>query len=278
MTKKGNSQAAEQAVTTEQAATTDIATIDPAGPLALANQFAADGNDDGFEGTGQADFAIPFLTILQALSPQCSQGDPQYDENLRPGMFYNSVTKEAYSGKTGILFVPSMYRRVGNLWTPRSEGGGFCGTMDVAQLEGLLANCTQDENYNDTTPDGKWLVDTREWFGMLVTDSGVTPVLLPLKKTQLKKSKRWLTLAQGIRVNGKPVKLWSQVYRLTTVPEKSDKGSWMGLEISHVGNVPSIEMFREAEHFREMIRSGAAKVVQEGEDHPAGDAPFTDQF
>jgi hypothetical protein len=254
---------------------TALATVEETtAALVGADMFAADG-DSGFEGTGQSDYAIPFLQILQALSPQCTDGDPQYREELRPGMFYNSVTQEAYSGKTGVLFVPSLYRRVGTLWTPRSAGGGFHGSVDSAELEALFAECSQDENFNQVTPDGLHLLDTREWYGLLLDEDMTTfaPVLLSLSKTQLKKSKRWLTLAQGLRVQGRPVKLWSQVYRLTTVPEKNDKGSWAGLEVKHVGNVPSMTLFGEAQRFRDMIRSGAVKAQQ-----PAEMEPFNDQF
>jgi hypothetical protein len=249
---------------------TDVAMVEEkTNTLVTTNDFAADDDDNGFEGTDENDYTIPFLQILQALSAQCSDGDPKFDEKFRPGMFVNSVTEEYYSGKTGLLFVPCLYRRAGTLWTPRDEGGGFRGSVDAVELEALLANCTQDEKYNQVTPDGLHLVDTREWYGLVITEDGTKcdRVLLSLCKTQLKKSKRWLTLAQGLRANDKPLKLWSQVYRLTTAPEKNDKGSWAGLQVDHVGNVPSMKVFAEAAAFRELIRSGAVKVA-----HPEGES------
>ena len=125
-----------------------------------------------------------------------------------------------------------------------------------------MSDCERDENTGDyINHDGLALVDTREWYGLLIDGDTITAVLMSLSKTQLKKSKRWLTLAQGIRHNGKPMPLFSQVYKLTTVPESNDKGSWMGLEFKHAGTVPSMEIFEEAKSFREMILSGQAKAT-----------------
>ena len=246
-------------------------------PSAFADDMGA-----GFEETSSTDYAIPFLKILQALSPECSPGNSAYDEELRPGMFYNSVTHESYKGSEGLLFVPSYYRRVGLLWTPKDDGGGFKGSIDAAQMESILPNCTRDDRNNEVTPDGLHLIDTREWYVLIIDPTGesCTPVLMSLSKTQLKKSKRWLTLAQGLRYKGQPMPLFSQVYRLTTVPEKNDQGSWMGLELAHVGSVPSMNVYAEAKRFREMVISGSVKSASYGTDDPvaAGDVPYTDQF
>lgn len=231
-------------------------------PMALDNSVFEADMGVGFEETSQADYAIPFLSILQALSPQCSPGDSVYDEECRPGMFFNSVTQEHFSGKEGLLFVPCLYLRKGLLWVPKNQGGGFRGTVELSRLESVMADCERDEQTGDfITHEGFALVDTREWYGLAVDGNKTTPVLMSLSKTQLKKSKRWLTLAQGIRHNGKPMPLFSQVYKLTTIPESNDKGSWMGLEFKHVGTVPSMEIFEEAKSFREMILSGQAKAA-----------------
>lgn len=245
-------------------------------PAEMMDAFAADAGL-GFEETSQQDYAIPFLSILQAMSPQCTIGKPQYNEDLRPGMFYNSVTEEAFSGKDGVLFIPAKYQRVGILWEPgKNDGTGFRGTLSAAELEVLLPQCSKDDKGHDITPDGFDLVDTRQWYGLLVKEDGTAePVLMSLSSTQTKKSKRWLTLAQGLRHGNRPLPLSSQMYRLTTVPESNDKGSWMGLQVSHVGTVPSMELYEAAKAFKEMIDAGTAKpAMPEG-----GDTSFdTDSF
>jgi hypothetical protein len=43
----------------------------------------------------------------------------------------------------------------------------------------------------------------------------------------------------------------------------------MGLELKHVGTVPSMSVYEEAKRFREMVTSGQAKPAQvEGQEVP----------
>lgn len=260
----------------ETTETTELAPRPEALPPADFSMFEND-LGQGFEDTSRDDYAIPFLSILQAMSPQCTMGKPQYNEDLRPGMFYNSVTEKAYAGKTGVLFVPAKYQRVGILWEAgKNDGTGFRGVLSVAEMEEKLRTCTKDDKNHDITEDGLVLVNTCQWYGLLLDEeTGATePVLLSLKSTQLKKSKRWLTLAQNLRHKGQPLPLASQVYRLTSVPEQNDQGAWMGLDVKHVGIVPSVEIYEAAKQFKEMVESGVAKEKYDTETSVDDEVPF----
>jgi hypothetical protein len=54
--------------------------------------------DKGFEQMGTKDLALPFLKVLGQLSPQVTQGDPNFIPTARAGMIYNSVTQDLYDG------------------------------------------------------------------------------------------------------------------------------------------------------------------------------------
>lgn len=50
----------------------------------------------GTEGMTKADIKLPRLTLLQTQSPQCVEGDPLYNPELKPGLFINDITGQVY--------------------------------------------------------------------------------------------------------------------------------------------------------------------------------------
>ena len=62
----------------------------------------------GFDNIDAQDYATPRLKVLMALSPEVA------DETVagaKPGMIYNNVTEELYSGEKGILVMPCGFAR-----------------------------------------------------------------------------------------------------------------------------------------------------------------------
>lgn len=247
------------------AETKDLA-VRPAAGLPVDTAMFDDNDGSDFEGAGQESYAIPFLKILQSLSPQCKKSEPEYIKGAEEGDFFNTVTEEVFSNEQGgVMFIPCYFKRVFNLWLPKAEGGGFRGSISSAEGEVLLRQCTRNDKNEDITPDGLVLVDTREHYGLVVdADNNSTPVLLALSSTQIKESKKWMTLMQGLRLpNGKEAPMASHIYQLTTIGRSNDQGSWAVLKVTKVGYVPTHELYEKAVEFREMIRSGAAKAAQE---------------
>ena len=60
----------------------------------------------GLEEATSEDFAIPFIRVLQPLSPQLQKQNGNYVENAIAGDLYNTVTGEVHDGEIGILVVP----------------------------------------------------------------------------------------------------------------------------------------------------------------------------
>ncbi|MCI0559216.1 MAG: hypothetical protein MN733_12035, partial [Nitrososphaera sp.] len=78
----------------------------------------------GLEGIGSNDVAIPYLSIIQALSPQYKKG-PHRIEGAEEGDIYNSLTKHLVRGNIGLTVIPCVYQKRFVEWVPRSIGGGF---------------------------------------------------------------------------------------------------------------------------------------------------------
>ena len=65
----------------------------------------------GLEDTSSDDFAIPFLQLLQALSPQLNKNDGKYVKGAEQGNIFNTVTGEATDGDEGLIVVPCYYNK-----------------------------------------------------------------------------------------------------------------------------------------------------------------------
>lgn len=210
---------------------------------------------------GNADsdsFAIPFLTILQSNSPQCDEDDAAYIEGAKKGLIYNTVNREMYKE---IDVFPCFFSRQFIEWIQRKDGGGL-----VAKH-----NPEDHPHYEITEIDGKFvwlmenghtLVDSRQHY-VLYRVEGVetwSPALMTLASSQIKNSKRLMTVMGEGRRNGRLF-----AFPFTTKGESNDKGSWSGWDFGEGRNVvDDAELLAQAKEFQESVKSGAVTV--EGED------------
>lgn len=228
----------------------------------------------GMEEADKDSFAIPFLRVLQKISPQCDEAEAAYIEGAKGGMLFNSVTGELYDGKEGVTFLPCAFQRRFLRWAPRGSEGGFKGEYtpeEVAELqgrgqvvehEGRLYFPAEDGTVSDKKCDR--LSDTRAHYGIVVHGDKATPVLLALGSTQIKKSKMLMTLLSGAKVNsgGKMVTppTWMNRIKVTTVLESNDQGSWYGVKFEADGFVTDKALYDAGRDFHEAAKSGARKA------------------
>ena len=95
------------------------------------------GGVDGFSGVDSTTSSVPFIKLMQAISPELNKKKPEYVEGAQSGMFINNITKEAYGEVLRII--PVLFERVYVEWLP--DRGGF-----VAQhsLEIGRASCGKE--------------------------------------------------------------------------------------------------------------------------------------
>ena len=241
-------------------------------PIANAAMFEEDAGA-GMEGADSKSFAIPFISLLQGLSPQL-----ETVEGARPGKFINSITNELYDE---VQVVPCAFQRQFIRWSPRSTGGGFKGTYSPIEVEtgSLQGLSNQGGTYMMDVPEGKQafdakglplfdhLSDTRNHFVLAKNaDGGWTPALVSLSSTQIKKSKRWMSRIQGVqmrRADGSTFTppSFSHVYKLKAVKEKNAKGEWWGLEVDMVGAVEDGNLYAAAKAFHGSVSAGEVEVA-----------------
>lgn len=268
------------AATKEKATpSTDLAEAETLKNQALAEASAyADYEGSGFENQTSDDYAIPFIQILQALSPQIADND-----ELKQGMIINTVTGEVFAGKDGIAFVPSTTQHVYVEWKPRDAGGGFVGTHQPS--DELVRACVANQAFGDYhTPDGNDLIETFYVYGVAITPEGDTmQAVMAFSSSKIKKYKAWMTKAKTIQIdlgNGRriPAPLFAHRYRLKTVSEKSPKGQFFNWEITFDGATaldcrlpPSHPIFQAAVATKDLLDQGKARAAYESQTPGSGD-------
>lgn len=227
-----------------------------------------DDADLGFETADRDAYAIPFLQVLQKMSPQCDEDNAAYLKGSKPGMFFNSVTEKLYDGEKGVLIVPCAYKRSINEWADRDSGGGFI----AEHVPGTVTPIGRNEKGQDIAEGGHLLIDTRSHFVLVLDEDNVPmPIIMALTSTQLKKSRRWMSQMQNLKLEGRngfyTPPMFSHVYRVTTVPEQNDKGTWRGVKIEMVRqldgkNPKDVAIYHSAKNFREMVNQGTVQAAQ----------------
>lgn len=224
--------------------------------------LAADAGQ-GLDETTAADFSIPFLRVIQSLSPQLSKKDKEYIPNAKAGDFFNTVTREVFDGETGILVVVSHYKTVYNEWRPRELNGG-----------GFIRSYETREDANEQAKPEHDIVDTGTFYILHEQkDTTLTPAVLTLKGSQRKIGRDWLSTINSrvIKINEKVIKpaTYAYVFRLTTEEMSNEKGRWFSLKVNDAGALhPKSQSYADAKEFYSSVKSGKKKVnfaAEEGE-------------
>tara|TARA_R110002033_G_scaffold108694_2_gene154922 strand:- start:318 stop:1106 length:789 start_codon:yes stop_codon:yes gene_type:complete len=240
--------------------------------------FEKDANK-GLGNLGMDDLAIPFLRILSDTSPQIKKRDPLYIEGAESGMIYNTLTKSIYDGEVGAKVIPCAYQRQYIEWTDRGEGSGAPVNIYPAESD-IISKTTRDDQRKDRLPNGNYIEDTANHYCLVIGANGTSSqVLVAMKSTQRKKSKRWNSLMLGLKMKGANGQFtppsYSHIYNLKTVAESNNLGNWFGWDISRVGPVEDIDIYNAAKTFADSVAKGEVKVKHEDEDIDTGEkAPY----
>ena len=239
--------------------------------------------DDILETAGEgvdyetSELQIPFIRVIQALSPQIKKSDAAFIKGAEQGDLFNTVTGEVWKGEEGINVIPC-YQETKHLeFTPRDQGGGFVGELPAGDPNILK---TTRQGAKETLPSGNELVKSDQHYCMILNkDGSAQPAIVDMKSTQLKISRRWKTQIAMQKIpdkNGvmRTPALFATIWNLKTVEESNDMGTWYNYTIEKVDLVKDKNLFIDAKNFRSSVESGAAKAVPEEVVTESDEAPF----
>ena len=236
------------------------------------NLFEADAGQ-GLNMT-QEDLALPFLKVLGQLSPECNKRDAKHVEGAEPGMIINTVTGEVYDGVKGIDVVPVHYKRQHIEWQDRGESQGA--PVKIYDAGDDLPSTTRDKFNKDRLSNGNYLENTASHFVVILGNSPTT-ALISMKATQLKVSRKWNSMMMGLKMQGKngmfTPPTYSHIYKLKTVQQSNDKGTWFGWDVSRVGPISDPGIYKIAKDFGANVSKGDVKV-KHGEQESKSDSPY----
>lgn len=226
---------------------------------------------------------IPFVRLLQALSPQLNKKKAEYIDGASSGDAFNNVTGQYWDGEKGLTVIPCYQTTKYLEFTPREMGGGFRG--EINPNNPVLQQTTRSGS-KEILPNGNELVKSDQHFCLIVDeDGGFQPAVIDMKSTQLKVSRRWktqiamqkVTLPDGRKVTP-PV--FATMWKLRSVEESNDQGSWSNWAVEKVGLVEDRNLYQEARTFRKSIEAGEVKAAPDEHEQSAArqeadqDIPF----
>jgi hypothetical protein len=219
----------------------------------------------GNENLTSQDIAIPYIGILQALSPQCTKGSAEYIKGAEPGFYFQNVNMIMWNPEeVPLMIVPCAFDRVVNEWIPRDAGGGLVGVHPVNTP--LLRDAVPNEKGVLTLPNGHQLVDTSTHYVLYLSPlSGkFEPAVVSMKSTALKKSRLWnsLLIQQVIPGTEKPAPRWLFKWEFKTAIETKNANSWYNFEIAR-GDVVDKATYMAAKKMYEGWKSGTVRAPSE---------------
>lgn len=268
---------------------TTVAKKEEAGlPAEFMDELAQAGAEHK-ETLGKDDMSIPFLQILQSLSPQCTRGEPEYIKGAEPSDLFETVTQTLFKTRDdddnpieGVRVLPISYKRSFIEWVPRNQGGGI--VQEYSVEDGLSIITQRNENNLDIIQPnsplgtaGNQLNDTHTHFMFLIKDDGTwEPVILTMSSTQIKPSKDLNNMISKQKLpDGRDAPRFFGIYSATTQRRSNDQGSWYIWKFERVSDVLQagrMDMFRDAKDFVSGIEAGEHKVdysKMEGEENPS---------
>lgn len=237
-----------------------------------------------YEGEGAAydssEMQIPFVRILQAMSPQLKKREAEYIEGSEQGDMFNTVTKQHWTGEDGIVVIPCFQTTKYLEFTPREQGGGFRG--EIAPTDPILKR-TERMGAKEMLPTGNELVKSDQHYCLVVEPDGTyQPVVIDMKSSQLKVSRRWKTQIAMQKIahprDGRMVTppLFATQWKFTTVEESNDQGTWFNYSIEKIGLLEDRQLLQEAKSFRDSVAAGEVKAAADPEATAHTDARSAD--
>ena len=218
----------------------------------------------GLEHLTKDDTSTPFLSILQALSPQLNKNDGKYIKGAEQGNLYNSALGDITDGDVGLIVVPCYYEKRYLEWQPRESGGGL---MNSHMNRDILSECTKNDRGQMVLPNGNYIAETAQFYVMICSEdeSQWSEAIIAMTSSQLSKAKKWVMQMKTRKAqtsNGDMVDapMFMYKYRVKTVAEQNDRGSWYGYSIGLEGATTNHDMMTEGKKFLKMIKQGEVEI------------------
>ena len=242
----------------------------------LAMFAVAEGEE---EHLSQDELELPFLKLAQKGSAQVDSDKPEYIDGLKPGQLFNSVSEANYGDNIKVQVHGYFHNYT--IWKGPKGSGTYNGAMSTDEFRAF-------EKANKLTRDGGDMVQTVDGEDLRYTDTHNFIVSLPeyeedgimiypLSSTGCKVARKWNTLNNGRRVNGRPAKRYATLWDLKTAGFESN-----GFTYKQVSSIKPLgwatkelmEYGAAFEDFAKSIKEQGVKYSDEAESNEADESDF----
>lgn len=221
------------------------------------------------EHLSQDELELPFLRVAQKGSPQVDDDKPEFIDGLKPGNYFNTVSGAVY-GDVLKVQVHGYFHNY-TIWKGDKGNGEFNGTMTTEQFRAFEKENTLERDGGDMVHyvEGEQIryTDTHNFIVSLPEFEEDGIMIYPLSSTGCKAAKKWNTLNNGRRVNGRPAKRYATLWELKTSGFEKNGFTWKQTSsIRPLGWVtPTLMEFGKAfEEFTNSIKEQGVKYSDEG--------------
>ena len=184
----------------------------------------------GFSDLNADVMTMPFLRVIQSLSPQCKKSSPEYIAGAEEGMIFNTISRKLYTPPLEI--VVGRFDRYFIEWKPNR--GGFVAAHLAHDVQKAVATGKlQRDGARIINPEnGNQLADTYTYYVLMPQHIQDGVCLLCLSSTQLKEARRWNYLLSNTFLPGtmKKAEPYHMVWTLSTPIQTNEKGEWAGIK------------------------------------------------
>jgi len=225
----------------------------------------------------QSELIIPRLKILQPLNPEVQEGNSQYVEGAKPGMFYNTSSGKLTPGQEGMTIVVVGHQRQTLQWIPRDSGGGLVKNWGSDEGWKALCESNQRELFNPVTKEGHTIDKQRSFliFDVNTTTGEVDPSFFNFKSTATRVANQLSTMLSQTKTrlsDGRIITppFYHYTYKVTLEKLTNMKGTWWSPKIvkntgskgEHITTQSLIngnEIYEQAILFQEHFMEGEIK-------------------
>jgi hypothetical protein len=175
---------------------------------------------EGFEQINASTKAIPFLRVIQKLSPELDENDAKYLVGAKEGDFFNTVTKDLIGKEFACIVLH--FDRIFIEWKPNR--GGFVGY----HTEENALRIAVDRTFGKwKTEEGNLLQENYVYMLLVEGFEKEGPCVLSLSSSAIKVAKEWNRLmTTHVMDDGKKALPYYLVWKVKSEYQKNDKGTW----------------------------------------------------
>lgn len=225
-----------------------------------AEMMAAD-SGLGRENMDMSDMSLPYILLLQDLSPQVDKKSGSKVDGAESGDLFNNVTQEIWGGEDGMTVIPCAFQKAWVEWQP--DRGGF---VKSHPTDALMDTCSRNDQGYDVLPSGNILVPTYYYYAMILdTDGGYQFAVISMARTAMKKGRKWNSVLSSMQVMGPNgmfnPPMFAQQFKITSEVETKGKNSFYNWHMTSAGLVSDPAIYQAAKAFAKSVCDGAIKAT-----------------